>query len=132
MWDYNVIMREFKRIGMPNEYQHIRVDKLLTNDYYMMMSIRKDAGKTTNALVLGLIVNKNFGDTIEYLRCDENQIRKSSVETMFDVIKDNNYIAKIWDNEYNTIIYKPMIKKWYLAYVDKKEGKLVKTCETPV
>lgn len=131
MWDYNTILKDLKRLNIPKEYQNIKIDKLFENDYYMMMSIRKDSGKTTNSLLLGLILNYRWGETIEYIRCDENQIRKSSVETMFDVIKEFKYISTLWDDEYNTIIYKPMVKKWYLAYVDK-DGKLTKTSDTPV
>lgn len=130
MYNYNDIMNDFKKMKWPYEFQHIKLDKFFNNDYYWMMSIRKDAAKTTNALGLGLILNKRYGKTIEYVRCDESQIKKSATETMFDVIKKFDYIPRLWDNEYNTIVFKPMTKKWYLAFVE--DGVVKKQCESPV
>lgn len=130
MWNYNEIMKQVKRIGIPKEYQHLKIDKMFNHDYYIMMSIRKDAGKTTNVLLIGLILNYLYGETIEYLRNDESQIKKASSETMFDVILQHDYIKKLWNGEYNSIKYHSQVKKWNLTLIDD-EGNIVKECETP-
>lgn len=130
-WKYDEVMKEIKRLNIPKQYHHIKIDKLFTHDYYIIMSIRADSGKTTDSLLVGMVLNYLYGTTIELLRSDESQIKKSSTESMFDVIKKFGYISKIYRDEYNSIIYKPQIKKWYLVYIDE-EGNELKRQETPV
>lgn len=125
-YNYNEIMKEVKALKMPPEYFLINLQNFFTHDYYMMLSIRKDAGKTTQSLLLGLILNKLYGTVTGYMRSDDGQIRKGQVETMYDVIRSYGYIGKIFNNQYNDIIYKPMTKKWYLVYIDE-DGKVEKT-----
>lgn len=125
IYEYNKIMEEVKKLKMPKEYFLIDLKAFFEHDYYMMLSIRKDAGKTTQSLLLGLILNKLYGIVTEYMRSDETQIRKGQIETMYDVIRNCGYIGKIFNYEYNDITYRPMTKKWYLCYVDN-DGKVEK------
>lgn len=131
MWDYKEIEREMKKLNIPKEYSHIRLDKLFANDYYIMLSIRKDSGKTTNTLLMGAVLFKLYGTTTEYIRTDTAMTKRATTETMYDVIKDCGYISKIFDGEYNDIILKPMIKKWYLVQRDEN-NEIVKQCDAPI
>lgn len=131
MWKYEEIEKEVKRLKIPKQFHHIKTDVLLTHDYYMLLSIRADSGKTTDALLYGMVLNFLYGTTIEYLRSDESQIKKSSVESMFDVIKKYDYINTLYRGEYNSVIYKPMVKKFYLVLLDEN-GEEVKRQEEPL
>lgn len=128
MYDNNKIMKEVKALKMPKRYFQIDLDKLFSNDYYMILSIRKDAGKTTQALLLGLILFKLYGKITEYIRSDTAQITRKNITTLFDVIRKFGYIEKLFDGEYNDIMYKSQIKKFFLVLRDA-DGNVIKTCD---
>lgn len=121
MYDIKEINKTIDRLKMPKEYRRriVNLENFFTHDITIQLSIREDAGKTTQAMILGLVLNKLYGKTIEYLRCDRDQTTKGNVETLFDVVLKNGYVKKIW-KEYNTIIYKPLVKKFFLAFENEK------------
>lgn len=125
MYDINKIKKEIKQLNMPREYFRINLDEWNANDYYMMLSIRQDAGKTTQSLLLGVILNKLYRKTTVYMRSDNAQLTRSNLETLYDVILTYDYIAKIFNNEWNGVIFKPMLKNFYLVKRDP-EGNIVK------
>lgn len=118
MYDIKTINKELDKLKMPKEYRNriVNLEKFFSNDITMQLSIRKDAGKTTQALILGLVLYKLYDcTTTEYIRSDKEQITKGNIETLYDVILKNKYVEKLFDN-YNTIVYKSMVKKFFLAY----------------
>lgn len=125
-YDYNKIIKEVKKLNIPKKYWKVNLKAFFEHDYYMMLSIRQDAGKTTMWLLLGMVVNYLYGVTIEYLRSDDKQLVRKSTETMFDVIKKFGYIERLWEGEYNDIVYKPMLKKWQLVHRNEN-GEIDKT-----
>lgn len=114
------INKELDKLKMSKKYRKriVNLEAFFTHDFTMQLSIRKDAGKTTQALILGLILYKikNGECTTEYVRCDKGQITRGNIETLYDVIISNKYIEKLYPGEYNTVIYKQMQRKFYLAY----------------
>lgn len=119
MYSIRDINKELDKLKMPKIYRNriVNLEKFLSNDITMQLSIRKDAGKTTQALILGLVLYKLYDcTTTEYLRSDKEQITKGNIETLYDVILNNGYVEKLFPEQYNTIIYKSMVKKFYLAY----------------
>lgn len=119
MYNIRDINKELDKLKMPKIYRNriVNLEKFFSNDITMQLSIRKDAGKTTQALILGLVLFKLYnGITTEYLRSDKEQITKGNIETLYDVILNAGYIEKLFPDQYNTIVYKSMVKKFYLAY----------------
>ena len=57
---YNIsdIQKEIKKLKIPKEYWRIPVEDALSTDFTMLLSIREDAGKTTQALLFGLVLHK--------------------------------------------------------------------------
>lgn len=129
-YDIAYLSREFKRIGVPDRFR-FPLKEIFENDYAIILSMRQDAGKTTTSLLLGLLIYKRYGFPIEYLRNDDNQIRRKAVESLFDVILKFDYIPKIFDKRWNSINYHYMQKKFYLCNRDD-EGKIVEESEKPV
>lgn len=125
MYDIKEINKTIDRLKMPKEYRRriVNLENFFKHDITIQLSIREDAGKTTQAMILGLVLNKLYGKTIEYLRCDRDQTTKGNVETLFDVVLKKGYVNKLW-KEYNTIIYKPLVKKFFLAFENEK-GEIV-------
>ena len=116
------IEKDWKKLKVPKEFKHADLDKLFTNDISFYLSVRKDSGKTTNALLLGLILHKRYGLTVEYLRNDITQTTVEISGKLLDVIKRFGYIEKLYDGKYNDCHYSQIKKEFTLIYKDE-EGK---------
>ena len=117
LYDTKKIEKELAKLNIPKEYRYrmISLDNLFTHDYMMQLSIRQDSGKTTQALILGLVLHKLYNRTTMYMRSDAQQITLSNIESLYDVIIECNYIEKLYDGKYNTLVYKSIEHKFYLA-----------------
>lgn len=126
--NYEKLKKDLRSLNIPKEYMRINFDELESHDFYIMMSIRKDAGKTSQWITTAL-ASYIQGYTTAYMRSDEAQLTKANLETLFDVIKRLGYVEKLF-KEYNDIHYKSMVKKFYLCKTDE-EGNIVKEDPTP-
>lgn len=122
----DTVRKAIKALKIPKEYFKIDLDKFFRNDFSIYMSIRENAGKTTQALILGLVLYKLYGTRTEYLRCDEKQISRASVENLYSTVEKLGYIEMIFPKQYNSISYSATKKCFNLIYVDD-DGKVVKT-----
>lgn len=120
------IEKEIKKLNIPSKYKIVNLRKFFSHDFYLQLSIREDSGKTTQALILGLVLNKLYGWTIEYNRSDKAQTTKANIETLFDTVETFGYIAKIYGNKWNGIEYKAHVKKFYLikTELNKETGEV--------
>lgn len=121
--DVEEVKRFIKKLNIPKEYFKIDLDKFFTHEYNIYLSIRENAGKTTQALILGMVLNRLYGTKIEYIRNDEKQIARASVEELFSTVeklpdKFCNYIQKIY-GVYNAVEYKPQQKCFRLVHIDE-------------
>lgn len=130
---YNIreIEKELNKLNIPNKYRNIPVKEVLTNNYTMIISIRENSGKTTEGLLIGLILNKLNHVTIEYIRSDNNQTRRKSVENLFGTIIQCGYIEKIFKGKYNSVTYMSQQKKFFLVKRDE-DGAIIEKGEKPV
>lgn len=131
--DVERVKKFIKKLNIPKEYFKIDLDKFFTHEYNIYLSIRENAGKTTQALILGMVLNRLFGTKIEYIRNDEKQIARSSVEELFSTVeklpdKFHNYIELIYER-YNAVEYKPQQKSFRLIHLDS-EGNIDLTGDT--
>ena len=76
LYDTKKIEKELNKLDIPKEYRYrmISLDTFFTHDYMMQLSIRQDSGKTTQALLLGLVLHKLYNRTTMYMRSDAQQI----------------------------------------------------------
>lgn len=125
-YDTEKIMKEWDHLKIEPRYKFFNLDDIFLNDISFYLSIRKDAGKTTNAIILSMILHKLYGITTEYVRNDNEQTTYSSISTLFDTIKSFNYILKVFGC-YNDVEYSQREKAFYLIYrntdgdVERKE-----------
>lgn len=127
LYDTKKIEKELNKLDIPKEYRYrmISLDTFFTHDYMMQLSIRQDSGKTTQALLLGLVLHKLYNRTTMYMRSDAQQITLSNIESLYDVIIECNYIEKLYGGQYNTLVYKSIEHKFYLAKsVADENGKI--------
>ena len=131
--DIKKVKSEIKKLHIPKEYWGIDLNSFFNYQWNIYISVREVAGKTTQALTLGLVLAALYPDKycIEYIRNDNSQIVRSNVETLFDTIKNLGYISKIFNNKYNDVIYKPLVKKFYLVLTDD-EGSIIDESKEPI
>lgn len=127
-----LLEKEIKRLKIPKQFKPPKPETVFTHDFSMYLSIRQDSGKTTNTLLFCLCEYYLWGWRAVLLRNDNNQTKKASTETLFDVIKKYNYIEIATHGEYNDIILKPLLKKWFLVYRDKENDDVItREAKTP-
>lgn len=117
---YNIkdILREVKALKIPSDYWHIPVEDVLTNDFTILLSIREDAGKTTQSLLFGLVLYKLYGTTTEYLRNDKTQVTRGKIETLYKTVREHGYIQRCFNDKFNDVEYSPIVKKFFLIKRD--------------
>ena len=130
-WDVKKIKKEIKKLNIPKKYYRINLDEFFTHDFYMMISIRENAAKTTQTLITGMVCNKLYGTQIEYLKSDTAQIRQKGTENLFNTIKQLGYIKAIYGEKWNDVQYKSRSRKFFLCRKDE-DGMLEEISEQPL
>lgn len=125
-FDVEKVKKEIRKLQIPKEFFNFDLEKINNHDISMIMSIRKDAGKTTQALLIGLILHKLYNYEIEYFRIDTDQTTGPNVDNIFDVIVKFGYIKKIFNDEYNGVEFKNQSKRFYLVKKDDEGNILIK------
>lgn len=126
-YDTKEIEKVWKSLKIDKAFHFFKLEDIFTNDYSLYMSIRKDAGKTTNALILALILHKIYGITCEYVRNDTAQTTIDSTSKLFETIKYFGYIEKIF-KIYNDVEYSGRTKEFTLVWrssegeIERREG----------
>ena len=126
--DIKKIKEKIRSLKIPKEYWGINIDEFFSYQWNVYLSIRETAGKTTQSLLFGLVLNSLYPDhyTIEYLRNDQSQTTKANIETIFDTIVSLGYISKIYNGRWDGITYSGRTKKFYLCKRDG-EGNVIET-----
>lgn len=127
--ELKLLKDEIRKLKIPSEFWGIDLDDFNNYQYNMYLSVRQVAGKTTQSLLLGLVLIKCFPEhynRIEYLRNDKAQIVRANIETMFDTIIELGYFRKIYGSRWNGITYKPQQRKFYLVNKDE-DGNIIET-----
>lgn len=116
-YDFNLIRKEFKKLGCPNTVYNPCHLPFESAKWLITLSERA-RGKTTNLLLFGMCIYKLYGTGICYLRSSEYMIAPKVSKDMFSNIISWGYVDKLTDGKYNTIIYKS--RRWYYAKADEK------------
>ncbi len=126
-YDWEYIFKEYSKLGVPEGlYSPVHVPVTMVK--YIVELSERATGKTTNWLLVGLIMWQRYGTVAQYIRQSEDMIRPKVINKLFDVIRGYGYIAAITGGEYDDAIYKA--RNWYLIRRDEN-GEIVAT-STPV
>lgn len=123
LYDWKFIRKEYRKLNIPKEYYNPLKVQWENAGYCAALSDRS-RGKTTEVLLLGMIMHKHYETIIHYIRQDEKTITPYSLRDLFATITDCGYIEKITEGEYNGVYYYG--HKWYYAVYDEN-GKRVAT-----
>ena len=120
-----MIEKEYRKLGVPAEYDITQVFPF-GNEFlkWYIGTSERSVGKTTNILLIGMVMNKLYGTVIQLVR---HHVDKASYyETLFNSIIAYNrgqYIKALTDGKYNSVKYH--WKNFYYSKMDEK-GKIVK------
>ena len=104
MYDYEMIFKLYKMLGCPEDVFDPTNTPLWLVKYVVDISSRS-TGKTTNWLLIAMIMWQKYGTTPCYIRQTENMVSKSFLEKLFNVILKFKYIEVITQGEYDNIMY---------------------------
>lgn len=132
LYDWNKIFRRCRKLKIfpddPTIWNPLDVP-IKNAKWFLILSIRAK-GKTTSILLLGLVMHEMYGTTTVYVGQNEDQVRPKNTSGMFNIIRTNHYIEKIYNNRWNDIRLKSG-GKWYLCNVDE-DGKILEMASEPV
>jgi len=123
-YDWKEIRKRYRALNCPAIFYNPCVCPFESCKYFVEFS-QRSIGKTTNWLLLGMIMYTMYGTKIQYLRQSEEQIMPKVTRNMFDPILENGYIDKITEGRWNHLIYKS--RRWYFAKTDNN-GNIVEEC----
>lgn len=98
------------------------------NAHYNMIIGERSNGKTYSVLKYGLEKYIKTGEQMAIVRRWKDDFTGKRGAVLFDALISNNEIAKLSDNEWNTIYY--FSGRWYLA--KNEDGEVVKKDEKPL
>lgn len=121
--DWKKVHKEIKKLKIPTEiYNPLYNTNMYDNSYFVELSERS-IGKTTNWLLVGLVLYKLYGIQTQYVRQIENMITPKNCKDLYKTIIKFGYISKIFDGKYNSIEYKA--RRWTLLYRDDDDGNVI-------
>lgn len=122
-YDYSKIKKELKRLKVyPKSNDVWNPLHLPFNNakWFVMMSIRSK-GKTTNFLLMGLIMNKLYGTVTQYIVQNEKLLAPKITKGLYNIVDSFGYIPKITNGRWSSICLKA--RRWYYCNYDEN-GKI--------
>lgn len=115
-FDWKAIRKEFAKLKIPaTVYNPLSVN--LRQTTFNMLLGERSTGKTTNVVLLGMIVNKVHGTKIQYIRQSEDMTAPKIMSEMMATILEYGYIEKITDGRWNSAYYRA--NRWFYCKVDE-------------
>lgn len=122
--DWKWVRKQYDDLNMPKIYHDPLKPDFDRFGYSIDMSDRS-RGKTTNKLIVGLILFAGYGIITHYLRRNSQQCELKEIRALYDTVISCGYIEQITGGKYNMIGYRG--KRWYLQLVDEA-GTVVEQC----
>lgn len=116
IYDWDHIEKEYKKLKCPKDVFYPLTCDFRKARYSIAMSDRS-RGKTTNPLLVGLIMYRDYGTVLHYFRNTKEECEPKIIKDIFDIILAHHYIEKIFDGKWNNIYYYG--RRWYLCLVDE-------------
>lgn len=127
IYDWDHIEKEYRKLKCPKQYWYPLKCDFRKARYSVALSDRS-RGKTTNPSLVALIMYRDYGTVMHYVRNSKEECEPKIIRDMYDTIKEHHYIEKIFDGKWNNIYYYG--KRWYLCYVDD-EGQILERDPEP-
>lgn len=115
--DWNIVKKDLRKLKIPKDvYQfNIPIDKV---EYSVLFS-RRNTGKTTQALLLGMILYVEYGIRTELLRQTKDMVKATYISELFKTVIEFEYVKKITGGVYSDIYYHA--RKFYFCNYQENE-----------
>lgn len=128
LYDWRKIRKEYKKLHCPPDvYDPLKCD--WSRSRYNVVLSDRSRGKTTNPLLVAMLMYRDYGTTPHYLRNTKDQTRPMMMQDLFKTIREFNYVSRIFGEEYNDLDY--YAKRWCLVYRDE-QGKILRAADKPI
>lgn len=98
-YDWNKIWKEYRRLGFPEDRwtpDHIDMNA----SAHKIIISKRSSGKTTQILLLGLLMNKMYGTIPQYVRQRLETVTPKNAYNLIGILKEFGYIEKLTDGKY--------------------------------
>ena len=123
--DWNFIFKEFKKLKCPPDVYDPTTFPINVVNWGVILSDRSK-GKTTNWLIIGLLLYKHYGIQTGYIRQTDAMTKSTKTRELFNVVEEFGYIKKIFGKQWNSIYL--WQKHFYLCNRDEN-GKVLDKSE---
>lgn len=120
--DWELVEKEYNKLKVPKQFYRPPFDVLKQDvcRWFTLLSERK-VGKTTNILILGLILNKLYRIQTMYIRSREEELTANISIELTKVLREYDggyYIKQITNGVYNSMVYKA--KAVYYCFINEE------------
>ena len=119
--DWKKIQKQLLELGIPSESVYIPSLPIESANYFVELSMRS-VGKTTQYLLIGLLLYKEYGIRTEYVRTGPDMTTPKNIGHLYDTIIEFGYLPKIFGDKYNDIAY--LAGQWHLIK-RKEDGEIL-------
>lgn len=113
------IVKDLKLIPKGRLFPNYDFDNI---KHHILCSLR-EIGKTTSLLLVGLVAYREYEIQTIYVRQTQEMRMPKNTRGLYNVIKDNGYISRIFNDEWNDILISS--RYWYLIKRGEK-GEVLK------
>ena len=114
--DWERVKKEYKKLNCPKGVYYPLKPDFRVMGYNVCMSDRSE-GKTTNPVLVGMILYKLYGIITHYVRNNTDMLAPKKMGELFATILQFDYVSKITENQYNSVFYYG--KKWFYCNRDE-------------
>lgn len=119
-YDFNLIRKELAKLKCPDTvYNPFKSHIIKSGKWYLDLSERS-TGKSTNWILLGMVMYKLYGTQTIYIRESVDMIRPAHSRQLFRTILEWDYVSKVTDGAYNSVKYNS--RSWYFYNTEKDEA----------
>lgn len=102
--DWKKVFEIYNSLGCPKEVYNpteLPIDKAA----WFVLTSERNTGKTTNLVLLTMILNLKYGMISAYLRQSPDEVTPKEMANFMNVIINNGYVQKLTNGEYNGVRY---------------------------
>lgn len=110
--DWKKIQKQLMALGIPEDDVYIPSLPIESANYFVELSMRS-IGKTTQYLLIGLLLYKEYGIRTEYIRTRSEMTEKKNIDNLYNVIIQFGYLKKIFGGKWDSMTY--LAGQWHLV-----------------
>lgn len=103
--DWDKVMSYYKMLDVPKGIYNPAIELDFNAAEWFALISTRSTGKTTNIILVAMILFFMYGAPFVYVRQREQMTAKQNIDKLFNVIVAYRYIEKLSNGEYNNVYY---------------------------